>query len=78
LNREQAEPEHYSWNLGTPDNAVQTEVIVDPYAERKPPRRKAKVAKKKADARKIAKIRAMFRRMHEQNEMNLEPIDIEE
>lgn len=24
--------EHYSWNLGTPDNAIGTEVIVNPYA----------------------------------------------
>ena len=23
--------EHYSWELGTPDNATRTEVIVDPY-----------------------------------------------
>jgi hypothetical protein len=29
-----SEPEHYSWNLGTPDNAVGTEVIVNPYASR--------------------------------------------
>jgi hypothetical protein len=28
----QAEPEHYSWDLGTPDNAVKTKVIVDPYS----------------------------------------------
>jgi len=27
----EAEPEHYSWELGTPDNATRTEVIVDPY-----------------------------------------------
>ena len=28
----QEEPEHYSWDLGTPDNATKTEVIVDPYS----------------------------------------------
>jgi hypothetical protein len=27
----EAEPEHYSWELGIPDNATRTEVIVDPY-----------------------------------------------
>jgi hypothetical protein len=31
MRRRHPEPEHYSWNLGTPDNAHGTEVIVNPY-----------------------------------------------
>jgi hypothetical protein len=33
LRQKQPEPEHYSWSLGTPDNGVGTEVIVNPYGD---------------------------------------------
>jgi hypothetical protein len=29
----QEEPQHLSWELGTPDNVIPTEVIIDPYED---------------------------------------------
>ncbi len=32
MKKKHPEPEHYSWNLGKPDNSTGTEVIVNPYS----------------------------------------------